>query len=67
MAQVMKTIHHVFHTIMFSVAMQAHYSTASILAYLHRATKWLREQSRFMCFAAHGARLTSTAGFTVSE
>lgn len=45
MAQIIETIHHVIH-IMFSFAMQAHYSAASILAYITQSDK--RNQSRFM-------------------
>lgn len=68
MAQIIETIHHVIHTIMFSFAMQAHYSTASILAYITQSDK--RNQGTeqvHVWLATHSARLTSTAGFTVGE
>lgn len=68
MAQIIETIHCVIHTIMFSFAMQAHYSTASILAYITQSDErnQIREQVH-VGLATHSARLTSTAGFTVCE
>lgn len=34
MAQITERIHHIFHIIIFLFAMQSHYSTAFILAYI---------------------------------
>lgn len=49
MAQIMETMWLFFHMIMFLFAMQAHYSTASILAYITQSNKVIQKQSRFMC------------------
>lgn len=68
MAQITETIHHVFCTIMFLFAMQAHYSTASILAYITQSDKINQKTEQVhVWLATHSARLISTAGFTVSE
>lgn len=46
--------------------MQAHYSTASILAYITQSNKRNQKTEQVhVWIATHSARLTSTAGFTV--
>lgn len=56
MAQIMETIHHIFHTIMFLFAMQADYSTAAILAYNTQSDKIIQNRAGWC------ARLASIAG-----
>lgn len=63
MAQITETIIF-FCTSMFLFAMQAHYSAASIWTYITQSNKINQVHVRL---ATHSARLTSTAGFTVSE
>lgn len=69
MAQIMETMRFFFfHMIMFLFAMQAHYSTASILAYITQSNKVIQKTEQVhVRLATRSARLTSTAGFTVSE
>lgn len=65
MAQIIETIHHVIHTIMLSFAMQAHYSTASILAYITQSDERnQRTEQVHVWLTTHSARLTSTAGLS---
>lgn len=52
MAQIIETIHHVIHTIMFSFAMQAHYSTASILAYITQSDR-INQKQAGSCLFSH--------------
>lgn len=53
MAQIIETIHRVIHTIMFSYAMQAHYSTVSILAYITQSDEIKSETGAGSCWISH--------------